>query len=793
MAITGLKKVLGGSEGRYLSWYEQELVRTASLELPFRLAVSRAIQEREHQIISYATDAFCETMPQFDGPAGSMRRKKGHQDGRIMLRFIAQAIRDGSPADLYEKVLSWLVGHLDEHNVTGKHMEIFLHFILQGARRELPEEMHGMLDTTFAEVMGFIRRSSDSGTIHRAFRRISDRAVTRLLSISTEAKNRYGGTTQAKCRRDFELFVKEIARCLKADSSAQVQEKLVGWLIDRLVNQVEYPADVWHWSFLAINEAIVDCCGADVAASVEPYLQSLADNAEHLLEAVKIGEAAGKIADTTAEGLLDMGIPLGLYRVDEFKTSASMANRQLVTQLATLHAAGHLNHPERLAAIWLEEVLPALPATDTNLLAANLKALLGAASSVLGDEAAQPLRAAVMLLVDVAKRTELGDRLAVAADDLAGNTVHWLVGQQLIAASGVTACMRDLRLMIGKVIELLPQGQPSDNAYQLRDYAVTYLLPNQPSHFKLLAAAYGQLQVEVGEHLSNEDARVVLQYLEPLVECFQRFESYQSVLSGLDNFTELPVQRGYQVQPRHETLSRHGATAGRRDAFFLLQRVLHAAAVGGEQARDDLHKYFIHENVRFSGLPGGVIMEFIRGLQEQLLDHPDVTALLVDLARCAPLYSASYKIRRHSSEVATTVSEHYLRNHPEYAKNLKDNGLEACARDYGIMLRGLAANLQSEPHDVDRFKQWWMSRIGRNLHNKPVNYDQSYPWRVIDLKQLMMSWSSVLDQAELDAVEAYLKMVIGDDPARPISASNGRSFGAPVTMASGLTFSDVLT
>ncbi len=94
-----------------------------------------------------------------------MRRKKGHQDGRIVLRYVAQAVREGSCEIMFEKVLSWLVGHLDASNVTGEHMEIFFHFLQQGAHRELPAAAHPYVDAAFEEMIAFVRQASSSGTI----------------------------------------------------------------------------------------------------------------------------------------------------------------------------------------------------------------------------------------------------------------------------------------------------------------------------------------------------------------------------------------------------------------------------------------------------------------------------------------------------------------------------------------------------------------------------------------------------------------------------------------------------
>ena len=244
-------KMMSASEGRYLTAIENERSLRASLELPHRMLVSQLIQHSEFEIVDFATHAFCDIAPGFEAPNGSLRRKKGHQDGRIILRYAAQAIREGSTEIVFEKVLSWLVGHLDGGNVTGEHMEVFFHFIQQGARRELPAHAHPFIDNVFEEIIGCVRRASYSATIHKAHRRIAEFAVDRVMSILPDVKAKYGASSVPKCKRDMELLVKEVARLMKSESPHSMKKQFSGWLIDRLMNQVEYSSDVWYWMFLA--------------------------------------------------------------------------------------------------------------------------------------------------------------------------------------------------------------------------------------------------------------------------------------------------------------------------------------------------------------------------------------------------------------------------------------------------------------------------------------------------------------------------------------------------------------
>jgi hypothetical protein len=85
-----------------------------------------------------------------------------------------------------------------------------------------------------------------------------------------------------------------------------------------------------------------------------------------------LSAAASDIASVTAEKLIEMGEPLGLLRKDEFKTTVTMVNRELVTRLAVLSASvevdAQVNH---LADIWCNDVITKMPSRSTGFLAAR--------------------------------------------------------------------------------------------------------------------------------------------------------------------------------------------------------------------------------------------------------------------------------------------------------------------------------------------------------------------------------------------------------------------------------------
>lgn len=775
---------------------EEQRALAASLELARRMKVSRMLQECEYHIVDFASNAFCEVTPDFEGPSGSLRRKKGHQDGRIILRFVAQAIREGAPTVLYEKVLSWLVGHLDNRNVSPEHMEVFFHFIAQGARRELPAETHPMLDVVFEDMMRFVRNGTHSGTILRAHRRIAEFAVERVMSIIPDAKAKYGASSSPKCKRDFEFLVKEVARIVKSPSKSHMREELTRWLIERLVNQVEYDGKIWYWSFLAIREGITACCGVEAGRSVHDLFESLADRVDEMLVAVKLAESAGDIAGQVAERLLDRGEPLGLLRADEFKTAVTMVNRQMLTDLATLHASGNIEEQtESLAGIWCRGMMTEMPGTNTSLLAANLQLLVRVAEETQPTEVLEALRSMISKLVEVARRNESAERLSHVADQIAAETADWSAENTSASPAEMRACFRDVRLLLAKTISLLPGGPATTNGVELRRYVTQLLLPNKPANSNAMQQTYLQVIQLLDRHCQPEDAKLAKAYFEQLLPCFERYARISGLMETADKIMVSAVERGYQMAPRHDSLRRHGIEAGKRDGRLLMEKIIAAAVIGEYEAETGLHHYFVNEQVKFSRLPGGVVIEFLRGIHEQVRDFPEVSELVLGLSQAAAQYTAALKLDKISDDAAMRMAQQSIDQMATYRQSVGENGLEACARDNAITIRGLATYLVESPMDVEPFKQWWMKRIGKNIHVKPENYDSSNPWQMINRLSLVEFLREHLDSHELDAVDGYLSRITTRQ--RDLRIPNSGGTVKPIVSATtssaipSMTFADV--
>ena len=771
---SAFSKIMTAAEGRYFTSLENEQALGASLELPHRMLVSKLIQQFEFEIVDYATHAFCDITPGFEGPSGSMRRKKGHQDGRILLRYAAQAVREGSCEIVFEKVLSWLVGHLDASNVTGHHMEVFLHFLQQGAHRELPLQSHPFVDTVFEQMIAFVRQASYSGTIHRAHRRIAEFAAERVMAIMPDVKAQYGVSSVSKCKRDFELLIKEVARVMKTPSPLEMKKQFAGWLIERLMSQVEYNSEVWYWSFLALREGIVECCGPEAAMAVSDLFETMADCSGHLLQAVRLTTHAGEIADAAAAKLLERGETLGLLRTDEFQTAVSMANRQLITELSILHACGPAEiRADQLADIWCKIVLPNMPSTHSGLLASSLKVLLEVVDSRWKDDTAKVFRHAILQLVEVARRTEIAMRLSEVVDKISTESANWAIENFSQFAADKRAAFRDIRLVLSKIVTLIPSGPAGVNGFEFRSYLSKYLLPNLPFNVGILKQVYDRVIRVIETHADPEDAKIARGYLDDAMECFDRHAKLYAVAAHADRFAISAVERGYQAAPRHESLERGGIKAGRRDGKLLIQKTIEAAIIGGAAAEVSLHEYFQVEQVRFSKLPGSVVVEFLRGILEQLREYPEIAELLMGLASVAPAYTGAYKINEHSNSMAERISTAAVNSSQAYKEQLGERGLEACIRDNSVMLRGLASFLLSSPGDVSSFRAWWRKRIGKNIVARPENFEANYPCAKANFNELINAIWSQLDRDEAETIEMYLRQIFTSSSANASTEKTG--------------------
>ncbi len=151
------------------------------------------------------------------------------------------------------------------------------------------------------------------------------------------------------------------------------------------------------------------------------------------------------------------------------------------------------------------------------------------------------------------------------------------------------------------------------------------------------------------------------------------------------------------------------------------------------------------------------MVEFIRGMLEQLREHAEVAELLLGLAQAAPAYAAALKLNSVSDKLAEHITSASLNATPAYRDQIGAVGREACHRDTSVMLRGLAHHLMHSPGDVSSFRAWWTKRIGQNIRTKPESFDSTSPVAMHNLQEVLGGIRNALDNTEADVVEAYVK------------------------------------
>jgi hypothetical protein len=737
MSLSSRRNSVGfDADGRHLTLRETERANAAALETERRLAVAAALSAAEPGVVTRATDAFCDSHPDFDAPAGSPRRAKGYRDGRILLRHVAQSVRDGSPEPLERRVLAWFVGHLDENNVTAGHIEVYLHFLLREAHAALPAAMHPFLDAVMLPAAAHCRNASASALLARRKGRIAEFAVDRMMKITADMASRYGSqSTMAKGRRDFEFLVEELAAALHEGDPAAARFRMVRWVTEQVMPFVDFPAEVWRWGFAALAEGVVKNCGPAAAMTAGPLLDELATRAPRMLSAVALRKAAPAIGDAAADELIRSGQVPALYAADEYRMAVSEADRHLLSEMAVLYAAGPTaaDDPEltdRLAEVWCDGFLPRLPFADPAFQKANARALGIALRRLAEGPASEATSALLPRLADVARRAEAADRLIGVATEAADRAAAWcygsLPGFQAADATGRRHGHRDLRLLMSRIVTLLPAGTADSHGDRFRAYVVDYLAPNL-TRFPAgeLTESLAALGREVAALAQPADAALVQGFLDAGAEAI----AVHARLMGLavpgspavEEALREAAQRSFRSNPADAGKAGDPAAVenAMRDGRYLLARVARAAAVGGARGVEALRTWYRDEVAFHARMSGAALAGHVAVLAERLSAEPEAAALLEELARVAPAFSAGMKLYPLADKTAEGATRGVLARMPAYTTAIGQAGQAAAGRDNAITLRGLAACLLHHPGRPEQFRDWWRNRIGGRIVNRP--------------------------------------------------------------------------
>jgi hypothetical protein len=717
--------------GRYLTVLEEEQILAWGLESPSRVAVSRLLEEHEDAIVAKATNRFCDGQVDFNAPAGSRRRVKGMQDGRLLLRHVAQSVREGSIEPLDQKVLSWFVGLLEEQEVTGRHVEIFLFLLGEAAREELPSRWHPLLDDVFDKAVSYTRQAAAGASVAARKGRIAEFAIDRLCKVMPAVEKKFASATRPKGRVDCEHLLLEMPKWLHNVDEAAAVEQATRWVVERLIGFVDFEPEVWNWHFLSLQEGIVQRCGAEVGLRTAPILEQLAQNSKRLVAAAAVFKHSVALGQAAAEALAP-GLPSqGVDPSPATRSALAEAGRVFLTNLAVVTAGNGVDKsPARLAEIWCEEFLPALPRRDAAFYIPAVKALGGAVQRKLGGAGAELLGTAFRAAGEVAKRAEAAARLTTVAgtvvDRTAAHCYTRIDAFREVDATYRMAGHRDLRLILSRIIQLLPSGPATVNRAPFRRWLADHVLAhlgNLPAD--AVVEAYQLLGTALADEAAPEDFELVQGFLDEAVQCVEANALLTPALDRSAAAVGKAVARCYppkQDVPVDEQVDDGDVAvrqAAERDGIHLVRATVKAARVGGEEATEDLLRWYREQIVRFSKLPGGTLAAFVTAVGEYFSDVPELAVLFERLAQSAPGMAAGLKIFDNSEALAQEATQKVLEKMPLYRDQIGAGGAQAALRDNTITLRGLGLHLVRANGDAGSFRDWWKVRIGKNIVTRP--------------------------------------------------------------------------
>lgn len=748
---TSLSQQLESLRGRHTSPLENTRLLAMSLEMPHRIRLASLLRDHESAIVDRATQAFCDATPEFEAPPGSLRRKKGHQDGRILLRYVGQCVREGSLAPLQEGVLSWLVGHLDEANVRGKHIEIFMHYLCLAVYQELPTWSHRPLQRVFEEAIQATRLASYSGVIHRGHRRIAQFIIDRMSVIFRDRSELAAAIGSPKCKRDLEILVKEFAKLMHGANHDSIVLGVTRWLCERLLNEVDYPAEVWYWTLQCFQEGITQCCGVEASFQAGDILEAVSDRIEPILGSTQLLNQAGPVADLAATALMNEGVELGLYRTDELREQLVKGYRRLWEELAILSAAGLLKRrPEWISELWAEVAHTAFPTSDVEFQPRFLKQMLLAGDACLSENQREWLRASMKHIAEVARRQDQAKRLTTQTETWLKQTVAPGLWPRFGSPWEELQQIQQLQSFVARVT-LSIQGPASESQTgNFREWMVNQWM-SQP---EFDAGDFQNRLQRLEQHviaLESDLQEAVKPWLTEAREVMARARLNEGAKTVLIADVRHAVDHAFDSVPNHadSSISRK---RGYRDGLILLRRLEDFAMIGGDFGEQLALDYFQTEIVAQSRLRGALILRYLEGLKSACPQHTMLVRMLDSLIEALPRLTAAYRLYGQSQDLATQISNRTLSQMPEYGEAIGAAGRAACDRDNGIMLRGLCRFLLAESLDRQGFQRWWQERIGKFLATFPKHAESAELCASFNLNNTYQILEEALDRIEFSAL-----------------------------------------
>ncbi|HMO36999.1 MAG TPA: hypothetical protein PKA06_13240, partial [Gemmatales bacterium] len=214
-------------------------------EQAIRETAARKLWEKESEISIWAVDTHCELHPEINSPKGSLRRKKGYEDGRHLVRAIGNCVRSNDLSPLSQEILSWFAIGDPAMRVTAQDVEFFVTFVHQGCRRSLGSKDLYMTDELMESAKALCRQAGSCWDLRTHATAIAETAYSLLLQQAPSLNHVSQSWVQPGQVHDDEKFLLALSDILNRHAYDALQH-VTRWLLENQLLHVDYPLEYWN-------------------------------------------------------------------------------------------------------------------------------------------------------------------------------------------------------------------------------------------------------------------------------------------------------------------------------------------------------------------------------------------------------------------------------------------------------------------------------------------------------------------------------------------------------------------
>ncbi len=711
-------------------------------EQPLRDAAARKLWEKESEISIWAVDTHCELHPEINSPRGSLRRKKGYEDGRHIIRAIANCVKSGDLHPLCEEILSWFAIGDPAHRVTAQDIEFFISFVHQSCRRSLGAKDASIVDELMETAKAHCRQAGACWSLKTNAHALAEATQSILGSL----KPHVGDSSQRWIRMedifDYERFFIALAETVSHQPHHSL-EQFTDWLLSNILVHVDYPCETWQARLTAMQQAILQVLGVDATRRTEPVFEHLRVHIKRFGPASAVARVASLAAHHVARYYMEV-VPVATQSISQRVASLQQGMSQLLQGLARLHAAGMLNNSSSATAkLWNH-----LYTTQLQL-PGNL----------------DPIELVSLLLEQVKQHTDGSDLDAFFTEATHLQTVikqsRWLSSQAEVPST-VPFCDTSSEAVQNEQQAALWSSLPtailatalecslsSRGAQDVADFSrwlFDMVLPRFDTEGKQVQAALKTVSVFVAE-LSDELQAAVKPYFQAAEQARQLWMKRPALLEATQKRMSAAVAECYKLYPNHPMRRNGEKTNGQRDGIFLMEELLRTVAMG-QPGRARLLQFYRDEIAFQAKLPARGLMAYLSELNSALEPWPDIAALLQEAIDATPYYTSAVLIYQNMVRTAEQLTNILLQSAPEVESKVGQGARVALLRYNTILVRSFARQLMHYPQ-TDRLMDMQLQLSPFHLLKHPAIEKRTST----DLAQVIRS---ILDDVEARVVSESL-------------------------------------